>query len=200
MDQLKKLKEKKGMHKMRPMEQKAKMGVIEDLRNMADNAMGSKLKGLNKVTVASNDSEGLRQGLDKAKDIMGDSSQMMARGGTVGDPIKDLPVAFDDSHPDHENFLHSENEEDGDDGMSAYPDADGDHLLEMDEAKKHQKDEANETEHMYAQGGEVGAEDDRKPMQSQYDSDMPNYDDMDRGEMSAHLNQLVAAMKRQGLA
>lgn len=204
MDQLKRLREKKGMHKMRPMEQKAKMGVIEDLRNMADNAMGDKVKGLNKVTVASNSPQGLRHGLTKANDLMSQQSnqdEMMAHGGTAGEhPLENLPEALDDSHPDHENFTHSEDKEDGEDGMSAYPDADGDHLLEMDEEAKHAEDEAEEEGEQYAQGGEVGAEDKRKPMQPQYDSGMPNYDDMDRGEMSAHLNQLVAAMKRQGLA
>ena len=29
---------------------------------------------------------------------------------------------------------------------------------------------------------------------------MPSYDDMDAGEMSAHLNQLVAALRKKGLA
>ncbi len=201
MDQLRKLREKKGMHKMRPMEQKAKMGVIEDLRDMADNAMGNKIKGLNKVTVASNDPEGLRHGLDKAKDIVSDPSQMMAHGGMAGEhPLDNIPEAFDDSHPDHENFLHSEDEEDGEDGMSAYPDADGDHLLEMDEAKKHRHDESEEKENMMAQGGEVPVEDNETAEANEEESEMPNYDQMDRSEMSAHLHQLVAAMKRQGLA
>ncbi len=201
MDQLKKLREKKGMHKMRPMEQKAKMGVIEDLRDMADNAMSGKLKGLNKVTVAANDPSGLRHGLDKAKDIVSDPDQMMAHGGMAGeDPMEHMPAAFDDTHPDHENFLASHNGQDGDDGMDAYPDADGDHLLEMDEEAKHAEDEKEEKGEMYADGGEVAVEDDEDAEQREEESEMPNYDDMDRSAMSAHLNQLVAAMKRKGLA
>lgn len=200
MNHLKRLKEKKGMHKMHPIEQKAKMGVISDLRDMADNAMGDKLKGLNKVTVASDSPQGLQHGLSKAQDMMPDQDQMMAHGGMADkNPMEGLPEAFDDTHPDHENFLHSENHEDGEDGMSAYPDADGDHLLEMDEEAKHAEDEAEEKGEMYAEGGEVGAEDKRKPEQSDYDSDMPSYDDMDAGEMSAHLNELVAALRKKGL-
>lgn len=186
---------------MHPMEQKAKMDVVEDMRNMADQAMGNKLKGLNKVTVASDSPQGLRHGLDKANDLMSDQ-EMLAMGGIAGSehPLKHLPEALDDSHPDHENFLHSENKEDGEDGMSAYPDADGDHLLEMDEEAKHAEDEAEEKDEQYAQGGEVRVEDHEDEEQREEASELPNYDDMDRGEMSAHLEQLVAAMKRKGLA
>lgn len=209
MNQLKKLKDKKGaMHKMHPIERKAKMDVIGHMRDMADDAMGNKLKGMNKVTVASDSPQGLQHGLSKANDLMSQAApdqdaddQMMARGGMAGvDSIEHLPEAFDDTHPDHENFLHSEEAEDGEDGMSAYPDADGDHLLEMDEEAKHAQDEDEEKDEMYADGGEVGDEDRRKPEQSDYDSDMPNYDDMDAGEMSAHLNELVAALRKKGLA
>lgn len=194
MDQLKKLKDKKGMSKMHPIERKAKMGVMEDMRNMADDAMGNKLKGLNKVTVASDSPQGLRHGLSKAQDMMPDGSddaQMLAMGGEA-DPMEHMPPAFDDTHPDHENFLASHNGQDGDDGMDAYPDADGDHLLEMDEAAKHAEDETEEKGEMYAEGGNVAPD--------EHPEGMPNYDDMDAGEMSAHLNELVAALKKKGLA
>jgi|ERR1035437_1477312 hypothetical protein len=212
MDQMKRLKDKKGMKKMHPIERNAKMDVIGHMRDMADDAMGNKLKGLNKVTVASDSPQGLRHGLNKANSLMSQSSdpdqdasqdaeQMMAMGGEAEseNPMDHMPAAFDDTHPDHENFLASHNGQDGDDGMDAYPDADGDHLLEMDEEAKHAQDEDEEKGEMYADGGEVGAEDDRKPMQSEYNSDMPSYDDMDAGEMSAHLNELVAALRKKGL-
>lgn len=203
MDHLKRLKDKKGMHKMHPIEQKAKMGVISDLRDMADNAMGDKLKGLNKVTVASDSPQGLQHGLSKAQDMMPDqdSDQMMAHGGMADkNPMEGLPEAFDDTHPDHENFLHSEDHEDGEDGMSSYPDADGDHLLEMDEEAKHAEDETEEKDEKYADGGEVRVEDHEDAEQREEASEIPNYDDMDAGEMSAHLNQLVAALRKKGLA
>jgi len=89
MDQLKKLREKKAqMGKMHPMEQKAKMGVVSDLQKMAEEAMGDRLKGMGKVTVASDSPEGLEHGLEHAHDI-----------------IKHLPEALDDSHPDLRTLL-----------------------------------------------------------------------------------------------
>lgn len=184
MDQLKKLREKKGMHKMHPMEQKAKMGVMEDLQKMAHDAMGGKLKGMKKVTVASDSEEGLEHGLDKAHDV-----------------IKHLPPALDDSHTDHENFEHSENEEDGNDGMDSFPDADDAHQLEASPHHQHMRAEQAEGHaQRLAMGGEVGDEDHMNDDSSSEASELPSYDDMDRGEMSKHLEALVAAMKNKGLA
>lgn len=166
MDALRKLKDKKGMSKMNPMEQKAKMDVLGDLRDMAQNAMGSKLKGgMGKVTVASNSPSGLESGLDKAQSI-----------------LKDLPSALDDSHPDHENFAHTENDEDGMDGMSEFPDADGDHLLEADPMAAHEEDEEAEG---YAHGGMV---------------DPSKFDHMDESELDAHLEHLMKLKAQKGKA
>ncbi len=154
---------KKGMH---PLERKAKMGVVGDLQKMAEDAMGGKLQGLKKVSVASDSPEGLQTGLEHAQHMLGQhpdqrdpasEDQMYAEGGMVEthpegalseedheSPVMGMNDAEDDSHPDHENFTHSEEHEDGEDGMSAYPDADGDHLLEAHEAAAHQEDEMHE--------------------------------------------------------
>lgn len=180
MDAMKKLKDKKGMHKMHPMEQKAKLGVLGDLRDMAQNAMGDKLKGgMGKVTVASNSPQGLQHGLNKAQDMVGqdqDPDQMMAEGGEIGevDPLKHLPEAFDDSHPDHENFAHTENHEDGEDGDSAYPDADDDHPLEADPMEAHEEDEHEEMD--------------------------SKYDDMDEDELDKHIEHLMSMKQKKGMA
>ncbi len=56
--------------KLSPLEQKAKMGVVKDLRDLAAKHMSDKLEGLKKVTVASDSEEGLKHGLDKAKEIV----------------------------------------------------------------------------------------------------------------------------------
>src|SRR5271166_895434 len=143
MDAMKKLREKKGMSKMHPLEKKAKMGVLDDLSKMADDAMGDKLKGMNKLTVAADSPKGLEEGMSHAHDL-----------------LKHLPEALDDSHHDHENFAHSENEEDGNDGMDAYPDADDGHELEANPAKQHRRDEMEEGEAQHlAMGGEVAIDD-----------------------------------------
>jgi hypothetical protein len=186
MDRLKKLKEKKEAHNMHPLERQAKMGVMHDMQKMAHDAMGDKLKGMGKVTVASDSPEGLSHGLDKAKDV-----------------LKHLPEALDDSHTDHENFAHTENRKDGSDGNSSYTDNDDGHELEADPLAEHKVDEHEENSQSpekYAEGGEVDVEDHEDEEQREEHSELPNYDDMDRGEMSAHLEMLVKAMRKNGMA
>jgi hypothetical protein len=70
---------------------KAKMEVLKDLKSQAMDAMGSKLNGAKKVEVAADSTEGLKSGLDKAKELLG----------------KDLS-------PQDETELGEENEEDED--------------------------------------------------------------------------------------
>lgn len=73
---LAKLMAKKKGAEMSPIEKEAKMGVVGDLRKMASDAMGDRLKGLQKVTVAAPDKSGLSEGLEKAQEMIGDGSQM----------------------------------------------------------------------------------------------------------------------------
>lgn len=65
---------KMGMKKLGPKEIKAKMSALEELYNMASDMesddIDSDLKGIKKITVASNDGEGLEEGLEKAKEIV----------------------------------------------------------------------------------------------------------------------------------
>lgn len=63
-------KKKKDGKEMSGMEKDAKMSVVHDMKKMAMDAMGDKLKGLKKVSVASNSPEGLQMGLDKAKELV----------------------------------------------------------------------------------------------------------------------------------
>lgn len=70
---MKMMEKKKNMKELSPMERDAKLSVVKDLRDMAANGMADKLKNLKKVTVASNDEEGLAEGLDKAKELIGKS-------------------------------------------------------------------------------------------------------------------------------
>lgn len=51
---------------------KAKSSVLEDLMSDMFEQDGDKVKGLKKVTVASNSPKGLEKGLDKAKEMLGD--------------------------------------------------------------------------------------------------------------------------------
>lgn len=64
-------KKKGGAEEMSGVEKDAKMGVVKAMRDMASNAMNDKLAGLKKVSVASDSSEGLKEGLKKAEELMG---------------------------------------------------------------------------------------------------------------------------------
>lgn len=50
---------------------KAKSGILQELMDDMMGMEGEKVKGLKKVTVASNSPKGLEKGLDKAKEIVG---------------------------------------------------------------------------------------------------------------------------------
>ncbi len=58
--------------KMSPLEQKAKMKALKEANSMASEMLKGKLGGLKKVTVAADSKEGLKEGLEKAEDILGE--------------------------------------------------------------------------------------------------------------------------------
>ncbi len=64
-------KKKKDGKKMSENEKEAKGGVLSEMKDMASKMMGDKVKGLKKVTVASDSEEGVKKGLEKAKDLLG---------------------------------------------------------------------------------------------------------------------------------
>lgn len=66
---------KKKDRKMDDNEKEAKMNVVKEMRDLASAKMGDKIKGLKKVTVASDSKEGLAAGLDKAEDLLENSSE-----------------------------------------------------------------------------------------------------------------------------
>lgn len=59
------------MKKLSDVEKKASSKVLSDLRSHAQSMMNNKMKGLKKVTVASDSKEGLKAGLEKAEEILG---------------------------------------------------------------------------------------------------------------------------------
>jgi hypothetical protein len=66
MDKMKRLMERKGAKELSPMEKKARMSMVDELRKMAEGEMKDRAFG--KVTVASDSPEGLKKGLEMAKD------------------------------------------------------------------------------------------------------------------------------------
>lgn len=75
---------------------KAKMSILKEMRKMAMDDMGEGLKGgLKKVTVAAPDDQGLKQGLDKAEDL-----------------VEDMPMDKDPSEsPEYEDESHAKLQE-----------------------------------------------------------------------------------------
>lgn len=67
MEMLKKKKKNKEMSKGMD----TKMEMLEQLKELAAKMMGEDLGSLKKVTVASDDEEGLKAGLKKAKELLG---------------------------------------------------------------------------------------------------------------------------------
>lgn len=72
---LQKLKDLKKS-KMSNLEKDAKSSVLNSLKDLAQSEMGGKLKGLKKVTVASDSEEGLEKGLDLAKEKISEMPEM----------------------------------------------------------------------------------------------------------------------------
>ena len=73
---------------------KAKSGILQDLVDDMMGMEGDKVKGLKKVTVASNSPKGLEKGLEKAKEIVGDA-----------------PMAEDEEMPEGEEMAEGEEHE-----------------------------------------------------------------------------------------
>lgn len=75
-DKMKKmLDKKKGQGKMSEVEKDAKMSVVNHMKDMASKMMGDHVKGLKKVSIASNSGEGLKEGLHKAEEILDSRSE-----------------------------------------------------------------------------------------------------------------------------
>jgi hypothetical protein len=68
-------KKMKDGKKMSDNEKEAKSGVLSEMKDMASKMMGDKVKGIKKVTVASNSDEGVKKGLEKAKELLGQESE-----------------------------------------------------------------------------------------------------------------------------
>lgn len=112
--------------KLSPIEQKAKMGVLEQLKKDMQGMMGEKVAGLKKVTVASNDKHGLEEGLDKAKS--------MIHGG-----VDDVQAPESDDEKDAED-------QDGSDPLEEPEEEQAEHTGHMEMALGHAPGEESEEE------------------------------------------------------
>lgn len=105
-DKLKMLMAKKKGSSMSDNEKEAKMGVMRSLSSDMAQMMKDKLSGLKKVSVASDSPEGLKEGLDKAKQMVEGHDVMTGK-----------PMSGDEESPEHEMEESSEEEKSEHDGM-----------------------------------------------------------------------------------
>lgn len=89
--------------KLSPIESKAKMSVLEKLKQDMQDMMGEKVSGLKKVTVASPDKEGLEKGLDKAKELLGHEQDPM-----VEEAEEEMGKDLDNDNEEGESEEHKE--------------------------------------------------------------------------------------------
>lgn len=74
---MKELKELLGAKKkIDPIEKEAKLAAVKGMRKMAGDMMADDMKSMKKVTVAAPDTESLEEGLEKAKEVVGEMPEM----------------------------------------------------------------------------------------------------------------------------
>ena len=100
------------MKKLNGMEQKAGSKVLDELRAHAQKLMSGKMKGLKKVTVASDSPEGLKKGLNVAEDMLGKDSELTKSplGEVLGNKSK-----IGKSHESHPSEIEGLEEQDHED-------------------------------------------------------------------------------------
>lgn len=132
----KKKSESKG--KMEPIEAAARHSVLGGLVKSLDQDGMDKVKGLKKVTVASNDMHGLKSGLDKAKQIVGEGEKEIHGGDEHENDLLKHGLAESPEYQDDDS-----DEEDNDNPENHIGDAELKNKLSMHGAKG------------YAEGGMV---------------------------------------------
>ena len=100
------------MKKLNEIEKKAGSKVLDELRKHAQSMMSGKMKGLKKVTVASDSPEGLKKGLNIAEDIVGKKSGSELTKSPLGEVFgKSKVEKLDESHPSEIEGLGGEEHE-----------------------------------------------------------------------------------------
>jgi len=139
---------KKDAKPMSEMEKKAKLDSVNELRDAAQEAMGGKLDGLKKVSVLSDSSQGLKHGLDKARQVMSgaeDQDLMEQAESNKADP-------FEKSHDELSGHMNPHDErskhmmsEGGDVESEESPEHEASESPE-EESSEHEEDDMSEDE------------------------------------------------------
>lgn len=90
-------------------EKKAKLSALGEAHKMASDMMKGGLGGLKKVTVAADSKQGLKKGLEKAEDILGEQDEEDSMMGLhEDDEASEHKSAQDESEPMDEEELDAE--------------------------------------------------------------------------------------------
>lgn len=161
---MKMLAKKRDLH---PAEKQAKMDVVNELRQMASEAMHDKMDGLKKVSVMSDSEEGLKHGLDKAKEVVSGGEENQMKDHAEND-LGDYKSALEEHQGDEDNQEQGwKNDE------NRY--ADGGPVLDPNKAQSAQ--DSLRKAFGYNEGGEIQ----ESPDLGEY-SDVESSDDNDKDE------------------
>lgn len=135
---MKKLMEmKKNKDKLDPMYKDAKMGSLQQLKDVASQMMGDDVKGMKKVSVMAPDEAHLKEGLDKAKQMLSGEPQKKEQGldekSIAEQPGQDDPGEDEDLEA-LAGLGDDSMDEDDKDGEHAVPPGNGDSLSADEEA------------------------------------------------------------------
>lgn len=115
MENFKKLVQKKreeGKSSMQPVEASARSSVLNDMMGSLDQEGMKKVKGIKKVTVASDSQAGIKEGLDKAKEILAQGNKSNPSGNVEEGLMKadDAEDEYDDQDQEGPNHMPTEKE------------------------------------------------------------------------------------------
>lgn len=123
---------KKNKDKLDPMYKDAKMGSLQQLKDVAAGMMGDDVKGMKKVTVAAPDKAHLEEGLDKAKQMLSGEPQKLEQGMDAKS-ISDKPGEGGDSDGENEDLEALADMKDEDESDNEHAAAPGSSSLSPDE-------------------------------------------------------------------
>jgi hypothetical protein len=99
---MKKLEKKKGKG-MSDVHREAKMSVVKQLRDDASESLLDKIKGLKKVSVMADSEEGLKEGLEKAEEIVGEMPEAKEVAEEESEDEEVPQIAMDEADMSHES-------------------------------------------------------------------------------------------------
>jgi len=130
------MKKKKEGKNLSDSDKEAKMKAIHGMRDMANEMLGSKVKGLKKVSVASNTEEGLKHGIGEAQKMLNQNDENVNNGDPNAEP-EGMPEEMK-SEPEHDDSDEGESPEDAEimTAEDCKSPEDVDRLMEKLQAKK----------------------------------------------------------------